>query len=106
MRSGTLRHIVTIKEPVYTPDGAFGHETTWQDFAVVRAGIWPQKGTEGVLAGREGVIITHRVRIRYLEDINETMIVVMESGKELEIKQILDLKERHREMDLLCEEKK
>lgn len=104
MRSGRLRHVVTI-ENYTTVDDEYGQPTqTWATFAdSIRAGIEPQKGEERFMSQQRQSSTTHRVIIRYLAGVEPEMRIVFGS-RIFAIKEILNPQERNRELHLMCEE--
>lgn len=105
LAAGDLKRVVAIKKPGRVPDGMGGYEDGWTDVATVRAAVWPVKASEAIANMRETVTVTHRVRLRYRDDIDETCIIIFRS-RELEIKAAINPEERNEYLDLLCEEKK
>ncbi|SDE20958.1 phage head-tail adaptor, putative, SPP1 family [Desulfuromonas thiophila] len=70
-----------------------------------RAAIWPTSAREARENMREGVTVTHNIRIDYRPGINETMRVLFD-GRSFEIKGIVNPEEANLYLDLLCEELK
>lgn len=101
--SGALRHRVTLQAPQETSDGGGGASVTWTDVAVVWAAIAPLRGGERLRAGRLEAALTHRVTIRYRADVTPEMRVAFGS-RLFNIRAVIDPGERHRRLDLLCEE--
>jgi len=81
-----------------------GPVETWEPVCDVWAAVEPLRGQEYFTAGREGANVTTRIRIRYREAINRTMIVRCD-GIDFEILSIIDPEFRHREMQLMCKER-
>ena len=80
IRAGDLRHTVTVKNPVRTTDSMGGHTVNYSSASAnidsVPAAIWPLRGIERMEAMRTDAQITHRIRMRWHEDIGEDSIVV------------------------------
>ncbi len=70
---GWLRHRVTIETAETTPDGAGGASVAWTDLATLWAHIEPVKGEERVVADHLSGIVTHRVTLRWRDDITGGM---------------------------------
>lgn len=88
MRSGELRHIVTIQRPVYVVNSAGDSVITcWEDFAAVRAGIRHLTSNEADRFARLQTVVTHHVTLRYYPGVNDTMRLVW-GGKILAIAEI------------------
>lgn len=104
MRAGLLRHTVTIKRPVATTN-SYGEQTvTWVPVATdLRVGINPATAKEDVEGRQIEHEITHQVKMRYRDDIGPTMRVYY-GDRILEIRSIINLRERNREMRLQCVE--
>lgn len=72
MRSGDLRHVITIQEKAEVDDGMGGFILTWSDLYPCRAAIWPLKATERLDADKLELRVDHRIRIRHPKTINIT----------------------------------
>lgn len=78
-------------------------DQTWSEFAEVWAAIEPIQGREFWAQQQVQSEITHRVRIRYLAGVLPDMRIVY-STRIFSIKHIIDPKERHEELQLMCTE--
>lgn len=111
MRSGGMRHRVTIQEVTESRD-SYGETTeSWGTFAVRWASIEPIAGREYFQAKQENSEVDVRIRMRWDEevaDINTKMRVVysLPTGDEriFDIEAVLNLRERNREVVLMCRE--
>ncbi len=106
MRSGDLRHVVSIQYPVEGSDGMGGFATSWADLpglSAVRAAIWPSSANEQVKNGTVSAEITHRVKMRYRPGINHSMRIVF-GNRILKIVGITSPEESNKELNLLCKE--
>ena len=65
IRSGDLRHKITIQEVTQTADGIGGFSEVWSDLYPTRAAIWPMKASETLDAMKLELKIDHRIRIRH-----------------------------------------
>lgn len=103
MRSGRLRHRVTIQSPVVAVNGYGERIVTWSTVAVVWGAVEPLRGREFFEAEQVQAEISHRVVLRYRSGINSTMRL-LHLTRVLHIQQVIDVDERHREMQLMCRE--
>jgi len=104
-RIGDMRHRITFQKPVETPDGYKGHTVSWQDMITVWASVEPLTGREYFYSHQIKAEVTHRVKIRYRADITTEMRAKF-GERVLEIESIIDLKERHEVLEILCREEK
>lgn len=103
MRAGQLRQRVTIQEKSVTRN-SYGEEViTWSDVATVWASVEPLSGREFLDAQRAGAEVTTRIRIRYRSGIAPEMRVTY-GDHVYDIKAVIDVEERHREIQLMCRE--
>lgn len=103
MRAARLRHRVTIQQPV-TAANAYGERiTTWSTVATVWGAVEPLRGREFFDAEQVQAEISHRVVLRYRAGLNSTMRL-LHLGRVLHIVTIIDVDERHRELQLMCRE--
>jgi SPP1 family predicted phage head-tail adaptor len=65
IRSGDLRHKITIQERTQTADGMGGFTDVWSDLYPTRAGIWPMKANEILDNLKLELNVNHRIRIRH-----------------------------------------
>lgn len=102
--AGRLRHQVTIQNYSESQDSTTGEVTkSWTEFATVRAAIEPLRGKEFFESQERFGVTMHRVIIRYLAGVNDTMRVKFGS-RILAIKAVLNKDERNRWLELMCEE--
>jgi len=81
-----------------------GPVESWSEVCKVWAAIEPLRGQEFFAAFRESAVVTTRIRIRYREGINRTMIV-RHGGLEFEILHIIHPNLDKRELQLMCKER-
>lgn len=103
MRPGKLRHRITLQQVTRTPDGIGGYTETWTDVATVWAAVEPLRGRELFDAEQVQSEITHRVRIRYRSGVDSSMRVRF-GARLFRIQSVIDVDERHREIQLMCQE--
>jgi len=70
---GWLRHRVSVEQQAATPDGAGGEDVTWSTLADLWARIEPVAADEKPVAGHEAGVVTHRVTLRWRDDITGAM---------------------------------
>ena len=103
MEFSKLRHRVTIQEKAAVTD-SFGEEINdWSDVCTVWAAVEPLKGREFFAAQKENAETTVRITIRYRFGITADMRVLY-CNNVYEINAIIDLEERHVELQLMCRE--
>ena len=103
MRSGQLRHRVTIRKPVETQNSYGEPIVRWQDVATgVWASIEPLSGREFMAAKQLVSEIEVRIRIRYLAGLSAKMKIVDANSNSYLIESIINIEERNRELQLMC----
>ena len=105
MKIGDLKHRITFQDSMKTPDGYKGHTESWTNFATVWASVEPLAGREYFFSQQIKAEVTHRVKIRYRDDITVKMRIQF-GVKVFEIESILDIKERHEILEIFCREEK
>jgi SPP1 family predicted phage head-tail adaptor len=88
-----MKHRVTIKQPVLSPDGAGGFSESWQNLAtapVVYAAITPATAGEQLKFGQIESTTTHKIVIRYRTDITPGMILIDEDSVTYSIISVAD----------------
>ena len=65
MRSGTLKHIISVQGQTATSDGMGGETLVWADIYTCRASIWSLSATERLDTMKLEVAVDHRIRIRH-----------------------------------------
>ena len=106
MNSGELRNKIVIKVQPTDQDG-YGEKiedtALWNNFITCWASILPISGREFFIAQQVNATVTTRIKIRYTSAITPGMRVVF-GEKVYDIKTVLDIEERHKEIHLMCEE--
>lgn len=95
---------VTIKQLTTTTDEYNEPINAWVDVTTVWAGIEPLRGREFFAAKAENAEVTTRIRIRYREGIDRTMVVGYKSS-EFEILYIIHPEFAKKELQLMCKER-
>ena len=106
MNPGELRNKITIKVQPADQDnygGKIDDTELWNDFITCFAAIFPIAGREFFIAQQVNASVTTRIKIRYISSITPGMRVVF-GEKVYDIKAVLDIEERHKEIHLMCEE--
>lgn len=108
MRAGQLRKQVTIQsqpDPLASQTSTGAPDPTWSDWATeVSCAVEPQNGREFIAAQQLNAEITHLLTIRYLKGFTAVRKRVVLEGRILRVIAVLDLEERHREMQVQCKE--
>lgn len=106
MRAGALRHLVTIQSVTDTPSASSrgGLTATWADVADVRASIEPLTGRERFAAQVVDAEVSHRIRMRHRAGVVPKMRVKF-GTRLFDIRAVLNVEERNRELELLATEK-
>ncbi len=105
-----LRHRITLQQEVETPDGAGGYAKSWADVADLWAEIMPvissgakldkSAGREIVLGGQIQHELSHRILLRYRDDITPSMRLVYENSI-FNIVYVANVEERNETLQLL-----
>ena len=107
MRSGPLRHRVTIQQLVAgSPQQNAGGEMdeTWADVATVNASVEPLRGRELIAAQTTNSEVTGTIRMRYRAGITPKMRCVLDSTRYYDILGVVNTMERNRELLLSVRE--
>ena len=111
MRSGDLRHKITIQERTQTSDGMGGFSEVWSDLYPTRAAIWPMKANEILDAMKLELQVDHKIRIRHprMFEIKADMRVkwfdhIAKVDKYFNIYSIINPDKRNVILELLCSE--
>ncbi|MDH4319948.1 MAG: phage head closure protein [Desulfobulbaceae bacterium] len=104
MRAGRLRHRVIIQAAGGTANGYNEVVATWSNVATVWADVRPASGKEQWRGLEPEAVVSHEVAMRYRAGVGPANRLLFGS-RVLNIKAVLNLDERNRELLLLCEEK-
>ena len=103
MRAGRLKHRVTIETPGGTAS-TFGEVAqTWSTVATVWAAVEPTSSRERVENEQTKTFTTHRVLMRYRDDVS-TVERVTFGSRTLNIQSIINPNEQNATLELLCTE--
>jgi SPP1 family predicted phage head-tail adaptor len=104
MKPGKMRHRITIQQSTQTQN-SFGEPIdSWSTFAgPLWAAVEPIQGREFWAQQQVQSEVTIRVRIRYLSGVTSSMRILY-GARILTIESVIDPKEGHKEMQLMCSE--
>lgn len=103
IRPGELRERVTIQVAAESRN-ALGETTlSFSDFTTRWASVEGVSAREALVFGQQDTTVTHRVRMRYVEGLKQTMRISWR-GRTLEIDSLLEHNNRS-EHELICSEK-
>lgn len=104
MRSGRLRHRVTIERRTTTTDAHGDQLDTWTTMATVWAAIEPLNGREYFAASGEASEVTARIRLRYQSELAgmTTADRVTHNGVNYDIRSVINPEQRGMELVLMC----
>ena len=105
VKIGDLRHRITFQKERKVPDGHHGHTSLWDNVATVWAKVDPVSGREYYYSHQLKNAISHKITIRYRDDITEELRVVFEE-RIMKIESLINLEEKERFMELRCIEGK
>ena len=103
IKAGKYNKAISLQKQVSEVSDYGAPITNWKTVANVRAAVEPLQGREffaNASVNNENII---RVRIRYGVNVDNTMRVKY-GKRSLEITSIIDSKESHRELQLICKE--
>jgi SPP1 family predicted phage head-tail adaptor len=69
---GELSCRITLQKPLKTEDEGGGKRVSWQDVVDVWASVEPISSREYLFAQQNAVEVTHRIKIRYRDDVKNT----------------------------------
>lgn len=98
-----LRHFITLERPELTADGQGGNERLWVKVTDLWAKIEPLSTSEQFSKDQVESKITHRIIIRYRDDIYPDMRFI-KGQRSFEIIGVLNEMERNRWLELQCKE--
>lgn len=102
LHAGEMRERITIQVPSATRTAGGAARLGWKDAATVWAKVNSLSGREVLQSMQANVIVTHRIYMRFLPDVNaETRILWR--GQTLEVVVALP-KNKRSELEVLCKE--
>lgn len=103
MKSGQLRHRVTVQSLTVTQDEYGAPVETWTTMATVWVSIEPLEGREYFAARQVNAEVTGRIRMRYLPGVLPSMRVLY-GTRTFNILSIINPDERKRMTELMVQE--
>lgn len=100
---GSLRHRIKIQRQTYVADGAGGGTNTWADYVELRAFIKPMSGNEKLYSMRLEAEVTHRIFIRYRDDLTTTDRINF-NGRLMQIRALINLEEANKFIEIYADE--
>lgn len=102
MDAGKLRERITVQLASESRNALGETVQTWGTYATVWASVEGVSSRESLFAGQQQIAISHRVLIRYLSGLTQSMRIEWR-GRTLEIVSLLEHRNRS-EHELLCQE--
>lgn len=104
LRAGLLRHEVVLQSlGARFDDGYGGGSISDTDVVTVWADVEPLQGVELFQAAQFNPSVNYRITIRYYPGIRPSWKVKY-GTRVFDIKSVIDVDERHRKIELMCEE--
>ena len=103
MRTGRLRHRITIEKQQRAPDGQGGSNTTWETFVTVWADVQPLRGTERLQSQQVEAKTSHKITIRHCPGLCQSMRINFD-GRLFNIRAILNFREIGHFMEIMADE--
>lgn len=103
IRSGKMSKRITIQQQTDEQDEFGAPKRIWSDVVTLWASVEPIAGKEFWAEQQAQSEITIRVRIRYYAGLAPKMRIIY-GTRILSILHIIDVSEKHRELQLLCSE--
>lgn len=100
---GALRSHVALQSPQEVDDGSGGVTVSWANVATVWADVSAISMREASVAGHLDGVVTHRVRLRFREDVSGGWRVLY-GERTLRVLATRDADGRRRFLECLCEE--
>lgn len=106
MNPGELKHRISVQKFAKIEDGGGGFTEEWIDLfdpPEIWASINPLSGRELFVAMQIQSMVSHKIKIRYRSGITNKHRVEYK-GRVYNILAVIDKQERHKELELMCEE--
>jgi SPP1 family predicted phage head-tail adaptor len=103
MRIGDLKNRIQLEAPVAASDNMGGSTDTFTTMATIWAAIWPVSASEQIEGMGATMTITHRIRIRYREDVIPSWRINFK-GKYYNIVSIINPGMNNRMIEILAKE--
>lgn len=104
MNAGQLRHKIKIQNIGNTVND-FGEieQGNYQDFKTIWSSITPISGGESFLANKDFATVTHKIKIRFIPNLNASMQIDY-MGRKFKVINIRNFGEMGKELEILAEE--
>lgn len=99
MKSGKLRHRVTVQQKVVTRDAYGAEVVTWQEFATLWMSVEPLSGREYVAMRHSESDISTRFRCRYKAGLDTAMRLLF-NGQAFDIREIINAEGINSELEI------
>ena len=103
MEAGTLNKRITIQYETKVGDDMGGFTVSWVDAMTVWAALWPLSATESVKSMQTSMVVSHRVRIRYLSVLRPSWRLKF-GDRYFNIVSIINPNEKNEYLDILAKE--
>ncbi len=101
VRSGTLRHRLTLEKKSTTKDDAGQELNDWFPELTLAASITPVSALESAVAARMEADVTHLIKTRYSADVKPDKRFVLGTGERIfNIEKVWDVGERRRSLEI------
>lgn len=109
INAGKYRHIVTFQR-LKDAQNSYGEispnmDSNWEDAFTARVGIFPISGREALTEEVRKGEITHRIQLRYLKGIDNTMRIKFGERIFDIISPPINMREQNNELYLICKER-
>jgi len=101
LSAGALREPLTFQRRQTLADGMGGAELDWVDLFHTKADVRPLTGREALTGMQREASVSHRIFIRYREDILPSARIIMRT-KPMQIIAIINIEMRNRWLELQC----
>lgn len=101
--AGKLRTKITIERETSTPDSQGGQSLAWSTHATIKAYLKPMSGGERLQAMRLEANQTHRIYIRYRDDLLTTDRIVI-GNRKFQIRALINIEERNKWIEIYADE--
>jgi SPP1 family predicted phage head-tail adaptor len=101
LSAGALREPLTFQRRQTQSDGIGGTSLEWNDLFHTKADVRPLSGREALMGMQREASVTHRIFIRYREDLLPSDRIIMRT-KPMQIIAIINVEMRNRWLELQC----
>lgn len=102
LSAGMLREFLTFQRKTLTSDGKGGQNVVWQTLFDTYGAVRPLSGRESVFGMQLEGTVTHRIFIRYRDDLTEADRVLVR-GQPYQIRAVINLEMMNRWIELPCD---